>query len=75
LYESVTVLFLTEFNNIVPLATNIKERMIKNTMFREEGNSTPLYEEKSTMFESNNTRTVKIKMKINEVFLFRVKPA
>ena len=67
--------FLTEFINIVLLATNIIEKMIKIAMFTEVGASTPLYEEKSTMVESINTRPVKIKMKINEVFLLRVKLA
>jgi hypothetical protein len=51
------------------------EKIIKNSMFKDEGNSTPLYEENSTIVESNNTTAVKIKMKTSEVFLLRVKVA
>ena len=63
------VSFLTEFSNMVLLATNIIEKMIKIAMFKEVGSSTPLYEENFTMVESNTTMVVKIKMKISEVFL------
>ena len=69
------VVFLTEFSSMVLLATNIIEKMIKIAVFMEVDASTPLYEENSTMVESNTARPVKIKMKINEVFLFRVKLA
>ena len=67
--------FLTEFSSMVLLATNIIEKMIKIAVFTEVDTSTPLYEENSTMVESNIARPVKIKMKINEVILFRVKLA
>jgi hypothetical protein len=59
----------------VLLATNIIEKMTKIAVFTENEASTPLYEEKSTMVESNTTTAVKTKMKINEVFLFSDKLA
>jgi hypothetical protein len=49
------------------------EKMAKIAMFDELGSSTPLYEENSTMVESNITMVVKIKMRISEVFLLIVK--
>jgi hypothetical protein len=73
LYSYLDILFLTEFSSIVLLATNITEKMIKVATFNQVGTLTPLYEEKSTMDESNTTTAVKIKMKISEVFLLRVK--
>ena len=56
-------------------ATNIIENRTKIALFNEVGSSTPLYEENSTMVESNTTMHVKIKMKTSEVFLLRVKLA
>ncbi len=58
---------------MVLLATNIIEKMTKIAMFNQVGNSTPLYEENSTIVESNTTMVVKIKMKISEVFLLRLR--
>jgi len=49
------------------------EKMTKIATFNQVGDSTPLYEENSTIVESNTTMTVKIKIKISEVFLLRVK--
>jgi hypothetical protein len=73
LYSYLDILFLTEFSSIVLLATNIMEKMIKIATFNQVGNSTPLYEENSTIVESNTTTAVKINIKISEVFLLRVK--
>jgi hypothetical protein len=73
LYTCVDIIFLTEFSNIVLLATNIIEKMTKIATFNQVGDSTPLYEEKSTIVESNTTTVVKINIKISEVFLLRVK--
>jgi hypothetical protein len=75
LYACVDILFLTEFSSTVLLATNIIEKMIKIVTFNQVGDSTPLYEENSTIIESNTTMVVKIKMKTSEVFLLRVKVA
>lgn len=63
---------LTEFRRMVLVATNITERQIKIAMFTVIVASTPLYVEKSTMVESNTTRTVKVKIRINAVLLVRV---
>jgi hypothetical protein len=60
---------------MVLLATNIMEKMTKIAMFNQVGSLTPLYEEKSTIVESNTTMVVKIKIKISEVFLLSVKVA
>jgi hypothetical protein len=73
LYACVEILFLTEFISIVLLATNIIEKMIKIATFNQVGSLTPLYEEKSTIVESNTTMAVKIKMKISDFFLVRFK--
>jgi hypothetical protein len=51
------------------------EKMTKIAMFNQVGSLTPLYEEKSTIVESNATMVVKIKIKISEVFLLSVKVA
>jgi hypothetical protein len=69
------MLFPTGFSNMVLLATNIIEKMTKIVMFNQVGSLTPLYEENSTIVESNTTIVVKIKMKISEVFLLSVKMA
>jgi hypothetical protein len=69
----VEILFRTEFSNSVVLAVNIVEKMTKITMFDDDEASAPLYEENSTIVESITTTVVKIKMKMNEVFLLRVK--
>ena len=73
MYTCVDIIFLTEFSNIVLLATNIIEKMTKIATFNQVGDSTPLYEEKSTIVESDITTVVKINIKISEVFLLRVK--
>jgi hypothetical protein len=57
----------------VLLATNIMEKMTKIAMFNQVGSLTPLYEEKSTIIESNTTMVMKTTMKISEVFLLSVK--
>ena len=58
---------------MVLLATNIMEKVTKIATFNQVGDSTPLYEENSTIVESNTTTVVKIKMKVSEVFLLSVK--
>ena len=73
LYVCVDILFLTEFSSIVLLATKTIEKMIKIATFNQVEDSTPLYEENSTIIESNTTMAVKIKMKTSEVFLLSVK--
>ena len=73
MYAYVKILFLTEFISSVLLATNIIEKIIKIATFSQVGSLTPLYEEKSTIVESNTTMAVKIKMKISDFFLVRFK--
>jgi hypothetical protein len=51
------------------------EKMIKIAIFEEIGSSTPLYEENSTMLESNTIMLMKSKMNRSEVFLLKVKEA
>jgi hypothetical protein len=75
LYACVDILFLTEFSNTVLLVTNIVEKMIKIRTFNQVENSIPLYEENSTIVESNTTTVVKINIKISEVFLLSVRVA
>jgi hypothetical protein len=75
LYVPVDMLFLTEFSNMVLLAPNIIENMIKIAVFDRLERSTPLYEENSTIVESNTIMVVKTKIKTSEVFLLRVKLA
>jgi len=60
---------------MVLLVTNTMEKITKIAMFNEVGDSTPLYAENLTIVESNTTTVVKIKMKISEVFLVRLKVA
>jgi hypothetical protein len=69
------ILFLTEFINIVPVATNITEKMTKIAKFNSLEGWTPLYEENFTMVESKTTIPVKIKITISEFFLVRLKVA
>jgi len=57
------------------MATNIMKNMTKIVTFIEIGSSIPLYEEKVTIDESNNTTPVKTKMIVSDVFLFSVKMA
>ena len=66
-------LAVTEFSSMILLATNIMEKVTKIATFNQVGDSTPLYEENSTIVESNTTTVVKIKMKVSEVFLLSVK--
>lgn len=75
MYASFNILFLTEFSSIVPLATNIKEKMIKIAVFVPLERSTPLYEENFAIVESNIIIAVKTKMKKSVVFLVRAKVA
>ena len=56
---------------MVLLTANTVEKMIKMAMFDEDEASTPVYEEKSTIVESNTTMVAKIKIKTSEVFLLR----
>jgi hypothetical protein len=51
------------------------EKTTKIATFNEVGDWTPLYAENFTIVESNTTVVVKIKMKISEVFLVRLKVA
>ena len=60
---------------MVLLATNIMEKMTKIAMFNQVGCLTPLYDEKSTIIESNTIMVVKIKIRISDVFLASVKVA
>jgi hypothetical protein len=60
---------------MVLLVTNIIEKMIKIATFNQVGYSTPLYEEKSTIVESNTIMVEKINIKISEVFLLGIKVA
>ena len=57
------------------MVTNIMKNMTKIVTFIEIGSSIPLYEEKVTIDESNNTTPVKTKMIASDVFLFSVKMA
>jgi hypothetical protein len=52
---SAAVLLRTEYNNEVLLKPNTTEKIIKIATFNAVGILTPLYEEKSTIVESNTT--------------------
>jgi hypothetical protein len=74
-YSCVDIILLTELSNMVLVVTNIMENITKIAMFNHVGDLTPLYEEKSTIVESDIITVMKIKMNISEFSLPRVNVA
>ena len=75
LYAYSDINFQTELISIVLLATNMMKNITKMAICNEVGSSTPLYEEKMTIVESNTTSIAKAKMKISAILLFNVNVA
>ncbi|MGA9840813.1 MAG: hypothetical protein WBP64_06075 [Nitrososphaeraceae archaeon] len=60
-------------SNTILLVTKIKKSMTNITTFNELGDPNPLYDENSTIVESNTITAIIITIRINAVFLFRLK--